>query len=193
MKKIIPQKKTKPGKKISRPKTKKQEPTALPQFGLHTLKAPAGSHKRKKILGRGSSSGHGKTSTRGSKGQTSRSGRDFYPGFEGGQTPLIRRIPKRGFTNRFKKEFQLVNLRDLNTIKESTINPVLLEERGLIKNKAKLVKILGDGQIEKAVAVQAHAFSKHAAEAIEKAGGKIEIISPYHENDDIQKGILRGK
>ncbi|HTZ10830.1 MAG TPA: 50S ribosomal protein L15 [Candidatus Margulisiibacteriota bacterium] len=140
------------------------------------LKAPLGSHKKRKYLGRGPSSGHGKTSTRGSKGQTSRSGRDFYPGFEGGQTPLIRRIPKRGFTNIFKKEFQLVNLRDLNTIKESAINPVLLEERGLIKNKAKLVKILGDGEIEKAVVVQAHAFSKHAAEAIAKAGGKTEII-----------------
>ena len=187
MKKIIRQKSTKAAKvevkpiaaavrKISRPKSKKQERNAVAQFGLHALKVPHGAHKPRKILGRGSSSGHGKTSTRGSKGQTSRSGRHFYLGFEGGQTPLIRRIPKRGFTNRFKKEFQLVNLRDLNTIKESMINPVLLEERGLIKNKAKLVKILGDGQIEKAVAVQAHAFSKHAAEAIEKAGGKTEII-----------------
>jgi large subunit ribosomal protein L15 len=183
MKKIIRQKSTKAKAakaevkpKAAVPKKAVRPKAAIAQFGLHMLKAPFGSHKKRKYLGRGSSSGHGKTSTRGSKGQTSRAGRHFYLGFEGGQTPLIRRIPKRGFTNKFKKEFQLVNLRDLNTIKESTINPALLEERGLIKNKAKLIKILGDGQIEKAVAVQAHAFSKHAAEAIVKAGGKTEII-----------------
>jgi large subunit ribosomal protein L15 len=180
MKKIIPQKKTKAktGRKVSRPKSKKQKPVATVQFGLHTLKAPVGSHKRRKILGRGSSSGHGKTSTRGSKGQTSRAGRDFYPGFEGGQTPLIRRIPKRGFTSIFKKEFQLVNLRDLGKIKEPVVSPSLLEEMGLIKNKARPVKVLGDGEIKNPITVQANAFSKRAAEEIEKAGGKIEIISP---------------
>lgn len=145
-------------------------------FGLHNLKAPKGSHKRKRILGRGPSSGHGKTSTRGSKGQTSRAGRDMYLGFEGGQTPLIRRIPKRGFVNRFKKEFQLVNLGDLNRIKEPTISLGLLEEKGLIKDKDKLVKILGDGEIKNPITVQTHAISKKAAEKIQSAGGKVEIV-----------------
>ncbi len=146
------------------------------KIGLHNLKSPAGSHKRKKILGRGPSSGHGKTSTRGSKGQTSRAGRDFYPGFEGGQTPLIRRIPKRGFVNRFKKEYQIINLNDLDRIKEPTISLDLLEEKGLIKDKNKLVKILGEGEVKNPLAIQAHAFSKKAAEKIKNAGGKIEVI-----------------
>lgn len=146
-------------------------------IGLHNLKAPAGAHKRKRILGRGPSSGHGKTSTRGSKGQTSRAGRDFYLGFEGGQTPLIRRIPKRGFTNKFKKEFQLVNLSALSKIKEATINPALLEQKGLVKDKNKLVKILGDGEIKNPIIIQAHAFSKRAQEMIKNAGGKAELIN----------------
>jgi large subunit ribosomal protein L15 len=145
--------------------------------GLYNLKAPAGSHKRKKLLGRGSGSGHGKTSTRGSKGQTSRSGRDFYLGFEGGQTPLIRRIPKRGFNSAFRKEFQIVNLADLNRITEKVISLDLLKEKGLIKDKAKLVKILGSGEIKTAISIQAHAVSKQAAEKITKAGGKVEIIN----------------
>ncbi len=146
-------------------------------FGLYNLKAPYGACKRKKILGRGPSSGHGKTSTRGSKGQTSRSGRDFYPGFEGGQTPLIRRIPKRGFTSVFKKEYQIVNLDALKNIKDTNITLVLLEEKGLIKNKDRLVKILGNGELKNAVTIQAHAFSKQATDKIQKAGGKIETIN----------------
>jgi large subunit ribosomal protein L15 len=141
------------------------------KFGLHNLKVPLGTKKKKKLLGRGPGSGHGKTSTRGSKGQTSRAGRDFYPGFEGGQTPLIRRIPKRGFTNKFKKEFQLVNLSALNRLKELTITLDLLEEKGLIKDKAKLVKILGVGEIKNAITVYAHAFSKKASQSIIEAGG----------------------
>ncbi len=156
----------------------KSEPVTYVQtLGLHNLKAPSGAHKKRKILGRGSSSGHGKTSTRGSKGQTSRAGRDFYLGFEGGQMPLIRKIPKRGFVSRFKKEFQVVNLEDLNKIKETALDPALLEEKGLIKDKGKLVKILGKGEIKNSVNISAHAFSKQAAEKIKKAGGKIEIIN----------------
>lgn len=149
---------------------------------LYNLKVPFGAHKRKKILGRGPSSGHGKTSTRGSKGQTSRSGRDFYLGFEGGQSPLIRRTPKRGFTSKFKKEYQIVNLQELNKIKALTINPALLEEKGLIKNKDKLVKILGKGELKNAVTVMAHAFSKTANDAIKNAGGKVELIVLKNKN-----------
>ena len=148
------------------------------RIGLHNLKAPRGAHKRKKLLGRGPSSGHGKTSTRGSKGQTSRAGRDFYLGFEGGQTPLIRRVPKRGFTSRFKKEYQIVNLKDLNRIQESTVNLDLLAQKGLIKDKNKLVKILGEGEIKTPISIQAHAFSRRAWEAIKNAGGRPEIINP---------------
>lgn len=146
-------------------------------IGLHNLKAPKGAHKPKKLLGRGPSSGHGKTSTRGSKGQTSRAGRDFYLGFEGGQTPLIRRVPKRGFTSRSKIEPQIVNLGQLNKIKDAKITLDLLLEKGLIKNKNKPVKILGAGELKKTIDIQAHAFSRKAQEAIKNAGGNIEIIN----------------
>jgi large subunit ribosomal protein L15 len=168
----------KPAKGV-RVKERKKEKVEIParEIALFNLKAPAGAHKRRKYLGRGPSSGHGKTSTRGSKGQTSRAGRDFYLGFEGGQTPLIRRIPKRGFTNKFKKEYQIVNLSDLNRIKESTITPQLLEEKGIIKDKQKKVKVLGDGSIQNPISVAAHAFSKRALDQIQKAGGKIEVIN----------------
>jgi large subunit ribosomal protein L15 len=155
---------------------KGKETVPISKVSLSWLQAPCGSHKRKKILGRGSSSGHGKTSTRGSKGQTSRAGRDFYPGFEGGQTPLIRRFPKRGFTNRFKKEYQILNLSDLNRVKDSNITLELLEEKGLIKNKQQLVKILGEGKIQNPITVWAHAFSKKAAQEIKNAGGKAELL-----------------
>jgi large subunit ribosomal protein L15 len=149
----------------------------LTSIGLHSLVAPFGARRRKKLLGRGSSSGHGKTSTRGSKGQTSRAGRDFYLGFEGGQTPLIRRIPKRGFTSKFKKDYQIVNLGELNKLKDLQVTPQLLEERGLIKDKNRWIKILGEGELSNPLTIQAHAFSKNAAEKIQKAGGKIEIIN----------------
>jgi len=151
--------------------------TKVISFGLHNLPAPAGAQKKKKLLGRGSSSGHGKTSTRGSKGQTSRAGRHFYLGFEGGQSPLIRKMPKRGFTSNFKKIYQIVNLRDLHKIKEATITPELLKARGLIKDAAKPVKILGEGEMKAAVTISAHAFSRKAAENIVKAGGKTEVIN----------------
>lgn len=150
---------------------------ATTPLGMHNLKSPKGSHKKRKLLGRGPGSGHGKTSTRGSKGQTSRSGRDFYLGFEGGQTPLIRKIPKRGFRSRSKLEYQIVNLNDLNRLKEQNINPQVLEKEGLIKNKDKLVKILGDGEINNPVTIQAHAFSKPAQDKIAAKGGKFEVLS----------------
>lgn len=169
VKKVISKKPKKPvGKKEIKPEV---------TVGLHTLKPAPGSHQRKKILGRGSSSGHGKTSTRGSKGQTSRAGRDFYLGFEGGQMPLIRKIPKRGFTSKFKKEYQLINLSDLNRIKETNLTLELLEAKGLIKDKSKLVKILGDGEIKNPVTIQAHAASKGALDKITKSGGKIELVN----------------
>ncbi|MFA4843112.1 MAG: 50S ribosomal protein L15 [Candidatus Omnitrophota bacterium] len=173
-KKASPKKITPPAAKKRLTRKKEQKSQAI--FGIHVLKPPAGSHKPKKLLGRGSSSGHGKTSTRGSKGQTSRAGRHFYVGFEGGQTPLIRRIPKRGFTSQFKKEYQIVNLRDLQSFKETNLTLELLEARGLIKNKQKLVKVLGDGEVTASLTVQAHAFSKKAADKIKALGGNVELI-----------------
>ncbi|MFH0791272.1 MAG: 50S ribosomal protein L15 [Candidatus Omnitrophota bacterium] len=164
-------------KGIQKPAEDKIKAVSQPA-GLHNLKAPQGAHKHKKLLGRGPGSGHGKTSTRGSKGQTSRAGRHFYLGFEGGQTPLIRRIPKRGFTNiSFKKNYAVMNLDDLNKLNTANITVDLLREKGIITHKYRLVKILGDGAIKNPIKVQAHAFSKQAQEKIQKAGGKIEIIN----------------
>ncbi|MBN2831159.1 MAG: 50S ribosomal protein L15 [Candidatus Omnitrophica bacterium] len=145
--------------------------------GLFNLTCPKGAHKKRKYLGRGSSSGHGKTSTRGSKGQTSRAGRHFYLGFEGGQSPLIRKMPKRGFVSIFKKTFQIVSLDSIAKIKEGVIDPELLKKKGLIKDKEKQVKILGNKELKAALTVKAHAFSKQAAESIKKAGGTIETIT----------------
>ncbi|MDD5130469.1 MAG: 50S ribosomal protein L15 [Candidatus Omnitrophica bacterium] len=157
--------------------TKKSEDKPVASLvSLSNLKRPFGSHKKRKYLGRGSSSGHGKTSTRGSKGQTSRAGRHFYLGFEGGQSPLIRKMPKRGFVSNFRKVYQIVNLSALNSIKETTITPLLLKANGLIRNESALIKILGSGSIKNAVTIQAHAFSKRAAEGIVSAGGKAEVI-----------------
>jgi large subunit ribosomal protein L15 len=174
--KLIIRKKKILSDKIAQPpavkKAVKQE-----SFGLHNLKAPRGAHTPKRILGRGPGSGHGKTSTRGSKGQTSRAGRDFYAGFEGGQSPLIRRMPKRGFTSIFKKKIQIVNLDNLKKIKEATITPELLEKEGLIKDKDIPVKILGNGEIKNPVVVQAHAFSRKAQDKIKGAGGSCEVLS----------------
>ncbi|MDD5281913.1 MAG: 50S ribosomal protein L15 [Candidatus Omnitrophica bacterium] len=144
---------------------------------LHSLKRPFGSHKKRKYLGRGPKSGHGKTSTRGSKGQTSRAGRHFYLGFEGGQSPLIRKMPKRGFVSNFRKTYQIVNLEDLNKIKETVVTPQLLKINGLIRDEGVLIKVLGNGSIKNALTVQAHAFSKRAASEIVAAGGKAEIIN----------------
>lgn len=144
-------------------------------LGLHSIKPPRGARKKRKLLGRGSSSGHGKTSTRGSKGQTSRAGRHTYAGFEGGQSPLIRRMPKRGFTSKFAVEYQVVNVESLDGIGKTEITPEVLLEHGLVKSALKPVKILGSGEVKKNLSVRAHAFSKSAQEKIRQAGGKTEI------------------
>ena len=141
-------------------------------IGLHNLKAPKGAHKKRKIFGRGPGSGHGKTSTRGSKGQTSRAGRDFYPGFEGGQMPLIRKIPKRGFSSRKPLRYQIVNLKDLSRIDENLITPEVLEKKRLIKDKNSPVKILGQGSVKKPITVEGLAISSGAKTKIQQAGGK---------------------
>ncbi|MDD3345120.1 MAG: 50S ribosomal protein L15 [Candidatus Omnitrophica bacterium] len=146
-------------------------------MALHKLGRPFGAHKKRKLLGRGAGSGHGKTSTRGSKGQTSRAGRHFYLGFEGGQSPLIRRMPKRGFVSNFKKTYQLVNLCDLSRVKENVVTPQVLKESGLINDAQALIKILGNGSLKAALTIQAHAFSKKALQEIVNAGGKAEIIN----------------
>ena len=144
---------------------------------LHELKAPPGATKRVKRVGRGMSSGHGKTSTRGHKGQKARSGGGVRPGFEGGQMPLQRRLPKRGFTNIFKKEFAIVNVKDLNRFADGTVvTPQLLRENGLIKSAKDGVKILGDGELEKTLTVQAHRISRQAEEKIAAKGGRVEVI-----------------
>ena len=146
------------------------------KYGLHNVTPPKGAHKKRKLLGRGSSSGHGKTSTRGSKGQTSRAGRHMYAGFEGGQSPLIRRMPKRGFTSKFPVVYQVINIEQLNGLRTETITPETLLAKGLTKSKSLPVKILGTGDLKKALSVSAHAFSKSAEEKIKQAGGKTEVI-----------------
>ncbi|CCQ93502.1 ribosomal protein L15 [[Clostridium] ultunense Esp] len=138
-----------------------------------------GGTKKRKRVGRGTSSGHGKTSGRGHKGQKSRSGGGVRPGFEGGQMPLIRRLPKRGFTNIFAKEYAIINVEDLNKFEDNTVvTPELLIVEGVIKRGKAIdgVKVLGDGDINKKLTVKAHKFSKTAAEKIEAAGGKVEVI-----------------
>ncbi len=145
-------------------------------MNLYNLSPAKDATKKRKRVGRGPGSGHGKTSTRGMKGQKSITGFSQKKGFEGGQMPLHRRIPKRGFTNIFKKEWQIVNLKDIAKLKYEEITPQILEEKRLIKDKNGLVKILGKGEIGKAISVKAHAFSKSAKEKIEKAGGKVEIL-----------------
>ena len=144
---------------------------------LNELYPADGSTRKPKRVGRGMSSGMGKTSTRGHKGQKSRSGGGVRPGFEGGQMPLMRRLPKRGFVNIFKKQFAIVNVKDLNDFEENTkITPELLKECGFIKNVRDGVKILGDGELTVKVDVSAHFFSETAKEKIEAAGGKAEVI-----------------
>jgi large subunit ribosomal protein L15 len=150
---------------------------------IGNLSSSSGSTKKRKRVGRGPGSGHGKTSTRGHKGQFARAGakRKFWS--EGGQMPLQRRLPKRGFTNIFKKEFQIVNLSTLSRVVSQIevplteiISPQRMKEAGMIKNTNVPIKILGDGEITKAVTVQANAFSKKAKEKIEAVGGKVEVI-----------------
>ncbi|WP_342268763.1 50S ribosomal protein L15 [Spiroplasma endosymbiont of Aspidapion aeneum] len=143
---------------------------------LHELKYTPGSKKDVTRVGRGMASGKGKTSTRGHKGQNSRSGGGVRPGFEGGQTPLFRRIPKVGFTNINKKEYVILNLSTINNLGLTDINHDSLIEKKVIKSKKTLVKILGNGKIDKVINVRVNKISKNAEESIKKAGGKIEVI-----------------
>ena len=144
---------------------------------LDSLKPSKGSIKNKKRIGRGHGSGLGKTSGRGHKGAGQRSGNKRRPWFEGGQMPLARRLPRRGFTNIFKEEIQIVNISDLNRIeKNSEIDPVVLQENGMIRSSLKPVKILGEGNIDKKLNVTASAFSASAKNKIEKAGGTATIL-----------------
>jgi large subunit ribosomal protein L15 len=144
-------------------------------MNLSNIRAPRKAAENKKRVGRGMGSGMGKTSTRGHKGQRSRSGSRLLRGFEGGQMPLHRRLPKRGFTNIFREEFSVVNLDKLVALGEKTINPEVLQKAGLASAKRR-VKILGDGELTTAITVQAHKFSKSAQEKITKAGGKAEVL-----------------
>ena len=144
---------------------------------LSTLKYADGSRKKRKRVGRGQGSGHGGTSCRGHKGARSRSGYKRNPGFEGGQTPMSRRLPKRGFFNRFSKEFQIINLQDLERIKEiKKVDPQILYDNGLIRKKTVPVKVLGVGELNWEVEISAHAFSKSAQEKIEAAKGRISVL-----------------
>jgi len=143
---------------------------------LSSLKPARGAKKRRKRVGYGPGSGHGKTATRGTKGQKARSGGVKEPGFEGGQMPLKRRIPKRGFKNPFRIEYQVLNLNTLNKFPSHTeVNPQMLRQKGLIK-KRELVKILGEGELLAPLTVNAHAFSRSAKEKIEAMGGSAKII-----------------
>lgn len=145
---------------------------------LHTIKPTEGATKARKRVGQGTGSGLGKTSGKGHKGQNARSGGGVNPVFEGGQLPLYRRIPKRGFSNaRFKKEYAIINLSDLNKFEnDAVITPELLKEMGLIKNQLNGIKVLGNGELDKKLTVRAHKFSAKASEMIEKLGGKAEVI-----------------
>jgi large subunit ribosomal protein L15 len=144
---------------------------------LSSIQVPKGKTHARKRVGRGMGSGHGKTSTRGHKGQGSRSGTRNKRGFEGGQMPFQRRVPKRGFTNIFRKEYAIINLERIAEIGESTINPEMLLKGGYVSNLRDGLKVLGDGELKKPVNVAAHKFSQSAKEKIEKAGGKIELIA----------------
>ena len=144
---------------------------------LHEMKYTEGARRSTKRLGRGAGSGLGKTAGKGHKGQNARSGGGVRLGFEGGQTPLARRLPKRGFTNFTRKEYAIVNVEQLNKFENgAVVTPELLVEMGMVKKVLNGIKILGEGELEKALTVKAHKFSKSAVEVIEKAGGKVEVI-----------------
>ncbi len=144
---------------------------------LHDLRPAAGSTKNRKRVGRGTGSGLGTTAGRGMNGQNSRSGGGVRPGFEGGQMPLFRRLPKRGFTNRNKKQWAIVNIEALNAFEnETVITPELLIESGLVKKLNDGLKILGDGALDKKLTVKANKFTQSAISKIEAAGGKAEVI-----------------
>jgi len=143
---------------------------------LSSLKAPAGQKHRKKRVGRGMGSGKGKTSTRGSKGQRAISGYSMMRGFEGGQMPLHRRLPKRGFKNIFKKEYAIVNLRDLEKLEGDSFTVDRLVELRVVRKLGDGLKVLGTGELTRAITVEAHVFSKSAADKIQKAGGQAKLI-----------------
>jgi large subunit ribosomal protein L15 len=144
---------------------------------LHELSPAAGSRKAPKRVGRGTGSGLGRNAGKGEKGQKARSGGGVRPGFEGGQMPLYRRLPKRGFTNIFAKEFCALNIDRLNVFEDGTVvTPELLLEMGIAKKAKNGVKILGNGELQKKLTVQAAKFSKVAVEKIEAAGGKVEVV-----------------
>ncbi len=144
---------------------------------LHELKPPAGARKRRKIVGRGPGSGHGKTAGKGEKGQKARAGGGSAPWFEGGQLPLHRRVPKRGFTNIFRKEYAIVNVEALNRFDAgAAVTPAIMLAAGLIRAATSGVKVLGDGDVTRALTVSAHKFSKTAAAKIQAAGGSVEVL-----------------
>ena len=144
---------------------------------LHELKPNPGARTNRKRIGRGHGSGNGKTAGKGHKGQLARSGGGSAPGFEGGQTPIYRRLPKRGFTNFTRKEYVPVNVELLNRFEDGTeVTPEILAAVGIAKQQLNGVKILGEGKLEKKLVVKAHKFSKTAKEAIEQAGGSVEVI-----------------
>jgi large subunit ribosomal protein L15 len=147
-------------------------------MSLNSIRPPKGAKHAKKRLGRGYGSGHGKTASRGHKGAKSRSGHRFKRGFEGGQMPLHRRVPKRGFHNPFRVEYAVVNLDTLGEVFDagSAVTPDLLRERGLIRDSRARIKVLGRGDLKKKLAVQAHKFSGTAAEKIAAAGGTTEVL-----------------
>jgi large subunit ribosomal protein L15 len=145
-------------------------------MNLHDLAPAQGAKKRRKRIGRGPGSGHGKTATKGHKGLLARSGGGKRPGFEGGQMPLVRRLPKFGFTNPFRVEYAIVNLASLAEWKGGDITPQAMVDAGLVKRKKLPIKILGNGELKKPLVVQAHKFSKSAEAKIQAAGGRVEVI-----------------
>jgi large subunit ribosomal protein L15 len=145
---------------------------------LHDIKPAKGANRKRKRIGRGPGSGTGKTAGRGHKGQKSRSGYSRKIGFEGGQMPLYRRLPKRGFRNIFAKKYAIVNVQDLNCFEEgTTVTPVMAQEQGLVKKIHSGLRILGQGKLEKKLTVKAHHFTQSARQKIEEMGGSIEVLS----------------
>lgn len=146
-------------------------------MNLHDLTPAKGAKKRRKRIGRGPGSGHGKTATKGHKGLLARSGGGKRPGFEGGQMPLIRRLPKFGFVNNFRTEYSIVNVSSFQDWSGSgTITPQAMVDAGLVKRKTLPIKILGNGELKKSLVIQAHKFSKSAEAKIQSAGGRVEVI-----------------
>jgi len=158
------------------------------------LVLPKGAKKSKKRRGKGQGSGHGKTSCRGHKGQTARGNTKKYKGFEGGQMPLVRRLPKKGFTNKFKQTYQIVNIGDLKRVSsQEPITPNTMLSKGLIKSKYLPTKVLGAGKLQKEIEIHANAFSKSAKEAIKAAGGKAVLLkkrTPRNQKPETSKNTV---